>query len=271
MQTFSATPLALGRSLRANNGLIRQMIRREISSKYKGSAFGLAWSFVTPLFMLAVYTFIFSVIFSARWPQAQSNLEFSGILFSGLIVYTLFAECIARAPSLILSNVNYVKKVVFPLETLPWIALGSSLFHAMISLLVLFAFLLTLNGSLHWTVVLIPVIWLPLIFLTVGLSLLLASLGTYLRDIGQAIGLIVSSLMFLSPIFYPSTAFPESYRFLFYFNPLTFIIEQTRDVVLWGHLPSWSGLGLYYLCSLAVLFLGFAWFQKTRRGFADVL
>lgn len=247
------------------------MVRREIASKYRGSILGLAWTFVMPLFMLAVYTFVFSIIFAARWPQTQSNLEFSSIIFLGLIVYSLFAECAARAPSLIISNANYVKKIVFPLETLPWIAMGTSLFHALVSMVILFGFLLFSNADLHWTGLLFPIIWLPLILLTLGLSLLLASLGTYLRDIGQAIGLLVTSLMFLSPIFYPSTAFPESYRVFFYINPLTFIIEQTRAVILWGEMPDWSGLGLYFICSLLVLWLGFAWFQKTRRGFSDVL
>jgi len=247
------------------------MTKREVIGRYKGSVMGLMWSFFNPILMLIVYTFVFSVIFKARWPGVTNNLEFAGILFSGLIVYSLFSECVSRAPSLILSNVNYVKKVVFPLEILPWVALASSLFHACISILVLLAFMLTLEGGMHWTVILFPLIMLPLLLLTMGISWALASLGTYIRDIGQAIGIIVMAVMFLSPIFYPASAFPQSYRVFFYLNPLTFIIEQSRAVLLWGKMPNWEGLAIYFVISLFVAWLGFFWFQKTRRGFADVL
>jgi len=271
MQHFSSSLGAMLQSFIKNKALIYQMSKREVIGRYKGSAMGLLWSFFNPILMLLVYTFVFSVIFKARWPGVTNNLEFAGILFAGLIIYSLFSECISRAPSLILSNVNYVKKVVFPLDILTWIAMGASLFHACISIVVLLSFMLLLNGTIHWTVIFFPFILFPLVCLTMGLSWLLASLGTYIRDIGQGIGIVVMAMMFLSPIFYPATAFPESYRILFYLNPLTFIIEQARAVLLWGELPDWGGLGIYLIVSLCVAWLGFAWFQKTRRGFADVL
>jgi len=271
MQTFSVSPLAMIQSLIKNKSLIYQMAKREVIGRYKGSAMGLLWSFFNPILMLIVYTFVFGVIFKARWPGVTNNLEFAGILFAGLIVYSLFSECVSRAPSLILSNVNYVKKVVFPLDILPWIALGSSLFHACVSIIVLLVFMLILSGGLHWTIIFFPLVVIPLLLLTMGLSWALASLGTYIRDIGQGIGIVVMAMMFLSPIFYPATAFPESYRVFFYLNPLTFIIEQSRDVLLWGVMPNWQGLSIYFVVSLFVAWLGFAWFQKTRKGFADVL
>lgn len=271
MQYFSTSPLAMLQSLLKHRSLIYQMSKREVVGRYKGSAMGLLWSFFNPILMLVVYTFVFSAIFKARWPGVTNNLEFAGILFAGLIVYSLFSECVSRAPNLILSNVNYVKKVVFPLEILPWVTLGASLFHAMISILVLLGFMWVLRGDLHWTVVFFPLVVLPLLMLTMGLSWALASLGTYIRDIGQAIGIVMMAMMFLSPIFYPASAFPESYRTFFYLNPLTFIIEQSREVLLWGHLPNWQGLGAYLFASVFIAWLGFAWFQKTRRGFADVL
>jgi len=271
MQHFSISPVAMVQSFLKHKSLIYQMSKREVIGRYKGSVFGILWSFFYPVLMLVVYTFVFSMIFKARWPDVTNNMEFAGILFAGLIVYSLFSECISRAPSLILSNVNYVKKVVFPLDILPWITLGASLFHALISVVVLLGFLLALSGSVHWTVVFFPLIVLPLLLLIMGISWVLASLGTYIRDIGQAIGIVVMAMMFLSPIFYPSSAFPESYRIFFYFNPLTFIIEQMREVLLWGHVPSWQGLGIYFVVSLLVAWMGFAFFQKTRRGFADVL
>lgn len=263
--------MAMLQSLIRNKSLIYKMSKREVIGRYKGSVMGLLWSFFNPILMLIIYTFVFSVIFKARWPGVTNNLEFAGILFAGLIVYSLFSECVSRAPSLILSNVNYVKKVVFPLDILPWITLGASLFHAFISIFVLLGFMLVLNGSVHWTIIFFPLILTPLLLLTMGISWALASLGTYIRDIGQGIGIVVMAMMFLSPIFYPASAFPESYRIFFYLNPLTFIIEQSRDVLLWGVMPNWGGLAIYLFFSIVVAWLGFAWFQKTRRGFADVL
>lgn len=271
MQTFSISPIAMAQSFLVNKSLIYEMSKREVIGRYKGALMGLFWSFFNPLLMLIVYTFVFSVIFKSRWPGVTNNLEFATILFAGLIVYSLFSECVSRAPSLILNNVNYVKKVIFPLDILPWVVLGVSLFHACISTIVLLGFILLLSGTMHWTAIFFPLIIFPLILLTMGISWALASLGTYVRDIGQGIGVVMLAMMFLSPIFYPATAFPESYKVFFYLNPLTFIIEQARGVLLLGIVPSWQGLGIYFVASLFIAWLGFAWFQKTRRGFADVI
>ncbi len=272
MQLFSVSPKAMVTSLIVNRSLILQMSKREIIGRYQGSVMGLLWSFFNPLLMLAVYAFVFSVIFKARWGVHVTNLDFAAILFSGLIIYTLFSECVGRAPSLILENVNYVKKVVFPLDILPWVSMVVSLFHAAVSFIVLLAFLLIINSaSVHWMIILLPLILMPLVMLTLGFTWLLAALGVYLRDIKQGVAIVVMAMLFMSPIFYPASAFPESYMVFFYMNPLTFIIEQARSVLLWGNLPDWQGLCIYYLIATAVMWLGFAWFQKTRRGFADVL
>jgi lipopolysaccharide transport system permease protein len=186
-------------------------------------------------------------------------------------VHGLFAEVLNRAPSLILSNVNYVKKVVFPMEILPVIAMGAALFHGLVSLGVLLVAFALLNGYLHWTAALAPFVLLPIVILTLGLAWMLASLGVFLRDVGQTIGIVTSVMMFLSPIFYPVTALPEEFRPWIMVNPLTFIIEQAREVLIWGRLPDWAGLGMYTLAATAVAWVGYAWFQKTRKGFADVL
>ena len=265
--------VALARSLWRNRQLIVQMTRREVAGRYKGSALGLAWSFFNPVFMLAVYTFVFSVIFKARWGvgSEESKTQFAVVLFVGMIVHGLFAEVLNRAPGLILSNVNYVKKVVFPLEILPVISMGAALFHSVISLGVLLIAFVIFNGYLHWTVVFIPLVLLPLVILTLGLAWMLASLGVFLRDVGQTIGIITTVMMFLAPVFYPVTALPEEFRPWLMANPLTFIIEQAREVLIWGHLPDWFGLGVYALAATAVAWMGYAWFQKTRKGFADVL
>lgn len=260
-------------SLWRNRQLILQMSKREVVGRYRGSVMGMAWSFFNPVLMLAVYTFVFSVVFQTRWGVAgeASKTSFAILLFVGMIVHGLFAECANRAPSLILGNVNYVKKVVFPLEILPWVAMGSALFHAAISLLVLLVAQLVFHQSLPWTVVLFPLVLLPLLLATMGAAWFLAAIGVYLRDVSQTIGIITTVLLFLSPIFYPISALPEQYRIWLHLNPLTFIIEEGRKTLVFGQMPDWSGWGVYMVVSVAIAWMGFWWFQKTRKGFADVL
>jgi len=248
------------------------MVRRDVVGRYRGSIMGLAWSFFNPLLMLAVYTFVFSVIFKARWiPTSESKTQFAMVLFAGLLVFNVFSECLNRSPSLIVTNVNYVKKVVFPIEILPWIAMGSALFHMAISFLVWLLFHLLLFGLPPPTLILFPAVLVPLVFLTMGLSWFLASLGVYVRDVAQVIGVLTTTLLFLSPVFYSISYLPERYRPLILMNPVSLAIEQARDVLIWGNSPEWSGFALYLVASVLVAWLGFAWFQKTRRGFADVL
>lgn len=255
-----------------HRNLIWSLIRREVIGRYKGSAMGILWSFFNPILMLAVYTFVFSVVFKTRWTGGTgSKTEFALVLFSGLIVFNLFSECINRAPSLIISNTNYVKKVIFPLEILPIVALGSALFHFTISLLVWIIFYIIFFGIPPVTLIYLPVILIPLLLFVLGLSWFLASLGTYLRDISQVVGIITMILMYLSPIFYPISALPEQYRTFMQINPLTDIIEQIRDVMMWGKIPDGLTLASLFIISLTTALLGFTWFQRTRKGFADVL
>jgi len=262
---------SLVHSLWRNRQLIVQMTIREVAGRYKGSIIGLAWSFFNPIFMLVVYTFIFSVIFKSRWGSNDSQTLFALVLFVGMIVLGLFSEVVNRAPSIILANVNYVKKVVFPIEILPVIAMCTALFHTIVSLSVLLMAFLIFNGFLYWTVIFIPLILLPLVIVTLGISWMLAAIGVFLRDLSQTIALITTVLMFLSPVFYPVTAVPESFRPFIMANPLTFIIEQSREVVIWGHLPNWIGLGVYTLFATMFAWAGYFLFQKMRKGFADVL
>lgn len=256
-----------------NRQLIAQMAKREVVGRYRGSVMGLAWSFFNPILMLVVYTFVFSTVFKARWGVGgeETQVDFAVVLFVGMIVHGLFAECVNRAPQLIISNTSFVKKVVFPLETLPWVAMGSTLFHTAISLVVLLAMQLILDARLPWTALLLPLVLLPLIFATMGFAWFLAATGVYVRDIGQTTGIFTTVLLFVSPVFYPTSALPENFQRALMLNPLTFIIEQARQVVIWGRLPDWIGLGVYSLASLTIAWAGFWWFQKTRRGFADVL
>lgn len=272
MRSYSISPIEMFGSLWRNRELITASAKREVLGRYRGSMMGLLWSFFNPLFMLAVYTFVFSVVFKARWNmESDSKTEFALVLFAGLIVFNLFGESIIRAPAMVLNNPNYVKKVVFPLEILPVVTLLSALFHGLISLGVWLLSYLLFFGLPHATVLYLPLVILPLLLFVMGLSWGLASLGVFLRDVSQFITTVITVLMFMTPIFYPVTALPEEFRQWLYLNPITPVIEQARDVLYWGKHPDFSLLGIYTLASAMVAWLGFSWFQKTRKGFADVL
>ena len=266
------SPLMVISSMCRHWRLIRLLTHHEIVSRYRGSLLGVLWALLHPMVMLTVYTIVFRGAFGMRWgTDGESALDFGLLLFSGLIVHTLFSESLHRAPHLIVSHSNYVKKVVFPLEILAWTSLGTALFHAAISALVLVVFNAILHRALPWTALSLPLLLLPLMFITVGISWFLASAGVFLRDIGQVIGPITTVMLFLSPVFYPPTALPESYRFLLYANPLTFFITQAQDILIWGKSPSWIGIGIACAISYPVAWFGLLWFQKTRKAFADVL
>lgn len=265
-------PYTIVRNLWRHRELIKQFTKREVVGRYRGSYLGIMWSFITPLLMLAVYTFVFSVIFNSRWGTDTSNkTEYALILFCGLTTFNLFAECINRAPGLVLSNANYVKKVVFPLEILVVVAVGSALVNALISLTILVAGLAILSGVVNWTLIFLPLVLLPLLLFTLGLGWFLASLGVYLRDVGQIISVLTQALMFLSPILYPITAIPEELRPIYHFNPLGYVAEDMRRIMLWGQMPDWNWLITGILIGSFVAILGHVWFQKTRKGFNDVL
>ena len=234
---------------------------------------GLFWSFAHPLLMLAVFTLVFGSIFKARWATEgpESTLDFALIVFVGLIIHAIFAECMNRAPTLILSNANLVKKVVFPLEVFPIVAMGSTLFHAAVSFLVWLLFFAIAKAEVHWTLIFLPIVVFPLVLVAMGVAWFFAATGVFVRDIAQITGVISSVLLFLSPIFYPASALPEPYRALMAFNPLTVPVEQARNVMVWGRLPDLPALSAYAAVALAICFAGLAWFQRTRRAFADVL
>ncbi|MDF3886550.1 ABC transporter permease [Cupriavidus basilensis] len=270
---FPATFGAMITTLLSQRSLIWQLSKREVVGRYRGSFMGVAWSFFNPLFLLTIYTFVFSFVFKARWGHAtvESRSDFAIILFVGMIVHGIFAESIGRAPGLIVSNANYVKRVIFPLEIIPVSALLSSVFHACISLLVLLVAEGLLRQFVPWTALLLPLILLPLLFATLGISWFMASVGVYVRDLGQITGILITVLLFLSPVFYPISSLPERFRGWLYVNPLTFVIEEARKVLIFGQMPNWAGLLAYSVGSILIAWGGYWWFQRTRKGFADVL
>ncbi|MFA0057789.1 ABC transporter permease [Vibrio echinoideorum] len=272
MTSFSGSPTEVLISTIKNHGLIVTLTKREVAGRYRGSFFGLMWSFLSPLLMLAVYTFVFGEVFKARWHSESSDPgQFALMLFAGLIVFNLFSEVIMRSPGVILTNVSYVKKVVFPLEILPLTIIWSSVFHALVSIFVWLIAYMLYFGVPQLTVILAPVVLLPLIILISGFSWMLAALGVYIRDVSQLVGFLTTAMMFLSPIFFPITSLPESYRSIVFYNPLTIPIEQLRNVLFLGELPDWQVLAFYTFVACLVALVGFFFFQKTRKGFADVL
>ena len=264
---------AMAASFWRHRELTATLARREVVGRYRGSLVGIAWSFFNPLLMLAVYTFVFSIVFKARWgvDLEQGSGGFAVILFVGIIVHSILAECLNKAPALVLGNTNYVKRVIFPLEVLPWVTLASALFHAAISTVVLLVVRALLVQSIPWTTVLFPLVLAPYALLLLGLTSLLAALGVYVRDIAQLMGILTAALMFLAPIFYPITAIPEPYRWMLYLNPVTWVVEQSRNVLIAGVVPDWAGLGWYSLAALVVAWFGFWCLLRSRAGFADVL
>jgi lipopolysaccharide transport system permease protein len=208
--------------------------------------------------MFVAHTFMFSGVFETRWgTEFSSKVEFAILPFPGMIVHSLFAECLSRASVLIVQNVSYVKKFVFPLEILPCVSLGSAMFHASASIGMLLVFFTLSHWFLNWTAVFLPLLLPPLAVMCFGLSWFLASLGVFSRDVGHATEVVSTILLFLSPVFYPVSAVSERYRFLVNLNPLTFIIEQVRDVLVWGKLPNWGALAEYCVVSTLVAWLGF--------------
>lgn len=270
---FATTPSAIFHSLLLNRGLIWELTKRDFIGRYKGSIVGVAWSLLNPLFLLVVYTIFFSVVFKARWGlgEEESTISFGIVLFSGLIVHGFFSECLNRAPSLIVGSPNYVKKVVFPLEVLPWVVVLSALLHFLVSFGLLLVFCLASGIPLQASALLIPLVMLPLILISIGFTWLFASMGVYLRDISQFMGFVTTVLLFSSPVFYKTSILPAEYRRIVQFNPLTLPIEQLRDLLLWGRDLNWINWGVSFAVGTAVFYTGFWWFQKSRIGFADVL
>ena len=265
--------LRFPRELWGQRDLWFRLTQREVLSRYRGSTLGMAWSVLTPLAMLGVYTFVFSQVFVTRWGRMGEGgpFTFAANLFAGLIVFNFFSECVNRAPLLVISNPNYVKKVIFPLEVLGSVAIGGAIFNAITNLLILMAFQLTISGRLHITALWLPIVLLPLVLGTLACTWLLSAAGVFLRDIGVIISVITNMLMFLSPIFFPLSALPTRFKPLLELNPIAHVIEQTRRIVLYGQNPEAS----YILTGLVISILGcemaLRCFKRSKSAFADVL
>lgn len=264
--------LDIFKCLFGNRNLVYQLTRRNILARFQGAALGALWSFFTPILMLVVYTFVFGTILEIRWiEQKGGNLEFATILFSGLIIHSYFSECLQNSVDLITSNRQYVKKVVFPLESMAWVAILTSLFQMVISTGVLLLYLIFVNQALPWTIILLPLIVFPLMLFALGISWIISSTTVYVRDVSQIIGPITLILLFVSPVFYPVSSLPDNFQFLLYLNPITWAVEQSRNVILWGLVPGITGYLSYTIISILIGWFGYLWFRRLRPGFSDVI
>ncbi len=270
---YCLNPINIFKHLWAHKELILKLSRKAVLVKYRGSLLGLVWAFIQPLMMLAVYTFVFSVIFEAKWGQAleQDKLSFALALFVGILTFNIIGDTVNASPGLILGHANFVKKVVFPLEILPVVKLIESVVFSLFGLLVLVVAKILSAHSLSWTLVLVPVVWFPVLLFALGWSYLLASLGVFIRDIGSVTGVVVTMLFFLSPIFYPLSAVPDGLRFYIQMNPIAVFVQDARKVILWGQIPDFQWYAVCLLISVITFVLGFAWFMKSKNAFADVL
>jgi lipopolysaccharide transport system permease protein len=256
-----------------NRSLLWQFARRDVLGRYRGSILGLAWSFLTPLLMLGVYTFVFVGVFRQSWPGAvqRGGLEFALQVFAGLLVFNLFAEVAGKAPSLIVDQPNLVKKVIFPVELLAWVTVLSGIFQMLISVFTLLLVLWVARGGLPVTALALPLVLLPFIPLLLGIAWALSSVGVFVRDVGNVMAMIVNLAMFMSPVFYSVKSLNSDLQFWMNLNPLTLIIEQVRAILLQGQWPDWGALGFYMLLASLFAVVAATWFQLTRKGFADVL
>lgn len=258
-----------------HNALMLILIRREILGRYRGSILGIFWALLTPLLMLAVYTFVFGTILQAKWTSSSGDPsttgQFAVILFCGLMVFQLFSEVINSSSTLVIANSNLVKKTVFPLSILVPVTLGTALFHFLVSLSIMFVFLILVFGTIPLTALLLPVVIFPFCVLILGIGWIIASLGVYLRDISQFLGIVTTALLFLSPIFYPASKLTGWISFVLLANPVALPVKQMRQILIWGEIPDFTSLAIYSLIAAVICLFGYWWFSRTSAGFSDVL
>lgn len=249
---------------------LRQFLARSISRRYRMSSLGFLWTMVIPLATLAIYTFVFGVVMPSSFGDGDTT-RFTLRLFSGLIVFWVMAEVVNQSPTSVVEQTNLVKKSVFPLEVIPAVVVGTALFHSVINTGVLIAALAVLGAPIHTTMLLFPIILMPLALMLTGIAWLLAGIGVYFRDLMHIVGLVMTGALFLSPVFYPVERLSPGLQTAIMFNPISFIVTEARGVILDGRMPDWTGLAIYFAVAWGIASLGLAFFRRARKNFADVL
>lgn len=269
MSAITLSPLAIAADILRHRYLLGQLVRRDVLLRYRGAMFGVLWIFLSPLLMLAIFAFVFGHIFQVRWPQQPEGLPFWPILYCGLIVFNVFGETVSRSPTAVRGFPAYVKKIIFPVDILPLVPLGSALVHAAFNLLILAA-ALAWTGHLTAGLLLVPPLILPALLLGIGTAWFLAAWGVFIKDMTQIVPLFVQMLLFLSPVFYPSSAVPAGLTFLYQANPLGATIEAARAAAFGLPVP-WAAWLAALALGLAAAILGHAFFQHSRDEFADAI
>lgn len=269
MSTVALNPLRIASDIWRHRYLLGQLIKRDVLLRYRGAMFGVLWIFLSPLLMLAIFAFIFGLVFQTRWPQQSGGLPFWLLLYSGLITFNIFSETVSRAPASVRGYPSFVKKIIFPVHILPLVPLGAAMVHGTFNLMMLVA-ALAWTGGLHGQVLLFPLLLLPVLLLAVGLSWFVAAWGVFIKDMTQIIPVFVQMLMFLSPVFYPVSAVPENLRAVYRYNPLGTVIEASRAAMA-GQPVEWGAWTITFVLCLGVALLGYAFFQHSREEFADAL
>jgi lipopolysaccharide transport system permease protein len=266
-------PWQIWRDLHRHRELIRQFTVRDVLGRYRGSYLGLLWSLLRPLCMLAVFGVVFGYIFQSRLGNDphESKVDFAMALFCGLIVFDFFSECLGRAPTLILSNANYVTKVVFPLEILPVSAVGAGLIHLVLSSIPLYLAYFLVHHSLQATAIYVPLMFIPLVFLGLGVTWFFSSLGVFIRDVNSFVPVLIMIIMYGSAIFYPMSKVPPAMRPIVIYNPLAVMVDNMRNAFMWGMPLNWSQyLSMTGVC-IIIMVVGYAFFMRTKSAFADVI
>lgn len=251
--------------------LIFSLARRELAARYKGSVLGIVWALLTPIVMIAIFTFIFAGIFGARFGAGGTAWDYALYLFCGLLPWTAFQEAVQLSSTTIVSHANLVKRVVFPLETLPIAQVLSTLANQLFGTLALVVAAVIIRQQFHSTLLWLPVLLIPQLVATLGAAWFIASLGVFLRDIVQGVALVLMAWMYLTPIIYPESIVPEKFRAFINANPFTPLIRSYRRIILEGTQPDWHGLAYFAIFALIIFIFGFWWFARTRKNFADVI
>ena len=261
----------LFRNLSRHRELIQMMAWRNFTARFRGSFGGLFWSLFHPLVMMVIYTIVFSLFLKIRFSTDASPFTFSIYLLCGLLPWTAFSEGLQASKDIIRSNVNFVKRVVFPLEILPLSAALTSSIQQVFGFLLLIPLVWLLTSSLHWTLFFVPVIIALQLLFAIGLNWIIASLAVYLPDFGQVINLLLTVWMFLTPIFYPLDVVPPRALIIFQLNPMAHLVKMYRGVFMTGEIPGLvTFFGTAFFC-MVIFLLGYFWFMQSKKGFADVL
>jgi len=264
-------------SMRKNRELLVQLVKRNLAGRYKGTTLGIAWNFLQPLILLLVYTYAFGLLFHSQWIQtsagnlADMKFSYAVVVFCGMTVFNMFSDVVAMAPNLFVSNPNYIKKIIFPLEILPIAQVITSIISNLIWFFILFIGAVLFSNSLSWTMLLLPVVLFPYVLMLTGISFVLASLGVFFRDLAQVCMLITQIMYLMTPIFYSAEMVPDNLKFVLVINPLAWFVNETRNIFIFKQLPDFGGIATWLAISLLIFYLGFCCLRKTERGFADVL